>query len=709
MAITYTSSQIQINSGKDSGTATSGTTTSLVCSSKAWTTNAFKESVVWITGGTGAGQSRQIASNTATTLVPQIAFTTAPASNSTFVILYRLADVVAAVPTYAAWNAATDSKVCELAAPIRLMSGGALSSNRETLLFTTGLHTLLTDAGSYFQAGRPASLVFSEVGIEGGIITGKLTGNAYWHIGWKGKMRLYGTRLEFTRVTADTINAYAWINYAGSNVSSGIELYGVDASGVVISGQTPDTFVGCVLHGHTCSTGDDATFTLYGAPSRFQGNVGGLSPRDDVVGRAINGGDVIDHSNVSSASYDLFLYEFRLSKGGVCYLWNTKITNAWASIARWYDNEPEVLPGDGHIYRGYLVGLSVTDSAGAAVQNALVGVLDVNGAGGILTSKAANKTAVRTASVLTNASGTYTGIVGSGEGLPILYARYTKASEYTSTELLYAPFVFKVRKYGKQFLSKAANYTERSKEQITLSDNVFTAVLEAVASSYTGITANNTSKTIVLSATHSVQHLYDYMQWWSAADVTRDEALLTFDGANTTLASGWKLTADGFVTWDKSVAGGTVKFSAAGTYSPILGETVVEFAGAGTYSMSGATLTGAIELVNTSGGAVTVSLPAGTTYTNTGPNITVTAAGCVINVTNLVTGSRVAIKEDATGNLIYTALESAGEVTYETTYGDMIRIDVRKASATPFYRPWTTQVMPVAASTVTVIASQELD
>jgi len=322
--------------------------------------------------------------------------------------------------------------------------------------------------------------------------------------------------------------------------------------------------------------------------------------------------------NFFNAGYDGFH-----PGAGVVYFWNTKISNAWTSVARWY-NEFEETP-DGTIYRGYLVGLSVVNTSLQPVQGAVIGVIDKNNQGGILTAKLSNKVASRSVSIQTNASGTYTGIVGSGEGLPVPYGAYTcnPANEYLSIETLYAPFTFKVRKYGYLFQQKAANWNKRSAEDITLLTNNFVAVLEAVASSYTGFIANNTSKTIVVSEAHSVQQMYDYLQWWSASDVTRDEALSTSNGLIMELASGWKLTADSYLTWDKTVSGGTVKFSAAGTYTPNLGSSVIEFAGAGTYSLSGAAISGTVELVNTSGSAVTVSLPAGTNYTNSGPNITV--------------------------------------------------------------------------------------
>lgn len=109
-------------------TATGGSTTTVVDSTANWTTNMYANMDVIITGGTGSGQRRRIASNTATTLTlagattgnaRTGAFTTAPVAGSTFRIvpsadflyyqvgggtgLYRI-DV--AQTTGAAWSAA---------------------------------------------------------------------------------------------------------------------------------------------------------------------------------------------------------------------------------------------------------------------------------------------------------------------------------------------------------------------------------------------------------------------------------------------------------------------------------------------------------------------------------------------------------------------------------------------------------------------------
>lgn len=74
------------------GTATSGTTTTLTDSSRAWSDDAYSSNnpsmIVVLTGGTGAGQVRKIASNTATTLTikgPQWAVT--PDATTTYAIV----------------------------------------------------------------------------------------------------------------------------------------------------------------------------------------------------------------------------------------------------------------------------------------------------------------------------------------------------------------------------------------------------------------------------------------------------------------------------------------------------------------------------------------------------------------------------------------------------------------------------------------------
>ena len=70
----------------DSGTASSGGNTTLTDSTKAWTVDAYTDQRVTITGGTGEGQSKYIASNTATELTVDSAWTTNPDATSEYEI-----------------------------------------------------------------------------------------------------------------------------------------------------------------------------------------------------------------------------------------------------------------------------------------------------------------------------------------------------------------------------------------------------------------------------------------------------------------------------------------------------------------------------------------------------------------------------------------------------------------------------------------------
>lgn len=66
------------------GTATSATSTTLANSAKTWTTNQWSNYQAHIVSGTGAGQVRSIASNTATTLTVSAAWTVTPDASSVY-------------------------------------------------------------------------------------------------------------------------------------------------------------------------------------------------------------------------------------------------------------------------------------------------------------------------------------------------------------------------------------------------------------------------------------------------------------------------------------------------------------------------------------------------------------------------------------------------------------------------------------------------
>ena len=77
----------KFGSVEDSGTATGGSTSVLNDTSKTWTSNEFQGFVLWISGGIGSGQYRQISSNSATAISVSEPFIVTPNATSTYQIL----------------------------------------------------------------------------------------------------------------------------------------------------------------------------------------------------------------------------------------------------------------------------------------------------------------------------------------------------------------------------------------------------------------------------------------------------------------------------------------------------------------------------------------------------------------------------------------------------------------------------------------------
>lgn len=289
----------------------------------------------------------------------------------------------------------------------------------------------------------------------------------------------------------------------------------------------------------------------------------------------------------------------------------------------------------------------------------------------------------------------------------------------------YTPMLVKIRKYGYQ----AFNTSWDGRSSLTtlnifmVDDNVVVAN-EAIAGAYTGIAVNGSTETITISLDHTLQEIYDYIQWWStqSANVQYVVPMTSADGNTFILAQNWDLICDGGdIT---SGTGKSLNFSGTGilqldgntanNVNVSSGDVHLESA----TDLTGMTIandlridTGANSTLNFTGinvggnvwndsasntltiNAVTSNITAGDAGTGNGETNIVNAVTVTITCVDIsgtpIENVRVYLKTTADG-VIYNDLTGAsGQISLSYNYtGDQALIEskARKGSASPYYK-----------------------
>jgi hypothetical protein len=117
--------------------------------------------------------------------------------------------------------------------------------------------------------------------------------------------------------------------------------------------------------------------------------------------------------------------------------------------------------------------------------------------------------------------------------------------------------------------------------------------------------------------------------------------------------------------------------------------------------------------------ATTLTVNAGNVLTNIRVALTTTQTDrdtklyplsvSTVEVTGLVTGSRIKATKVSDGTVLANMSETSGTATFTTEYVGAVSIEARKASSAPYYIPWNTVVTTVAGATSTATALQQLD
>lgn len=654
MAITLVGSTITIDSGVAAGTATSATSNTLTNTAANFT--GWADRIVYITGGTGAGQSRGIRVASGNTLTIWGTWDTIPDATSTYTISHDVTDLPGTIAG-ASYVGPTNSKTVQyLTGDIQVLSGGVFGGLRNTIILGNGFKPLV-NSGGLWQFGYQ----LGDEGAQGGAIIMSFQSISYLDWTMYGRTRLYGT--DWVVNMQSGAGDLTRVNLSNPQEFTAI---GCRFQDIIPHESATTTIVNCQFHGPR------GGFFTKNAPVRSSGNkvYSGLLSIRTFEGDP-NGVDFFDlkyfgqNPNVGLFTAPVFLFQYS-RPDGVAYYWNTAFPSGFASAFTWYLNA-----GDGVIYEGYSVRPVVVNAAGSPLAGVNLALIDKDGNAGWTTSKNASFDPVKTLNLVTNANGTITSSLGSGESGLVVRSVWSRLNASTSQATNFFPFTLRVRRYGYSFLSKSVDYVARTEEPLGLAVNALvTQTDSAVVAAYT---------TLETSA-----KFYDYSQYWLslAAQMTVAETI-TRSGSLIN-AGAYNVVIDATASSVWAVAGNTITIKAS-TYTGDM------------------TTTGVITLAN---GATFVG-------TRTDANGTI-APPKTVSITGLTAGSRLRVYNNTTATEVVNQIVAG--TSYTATYnegtgyttGNTLTITATWQSGTSAKLPFSTQVV-VGSTGWSALVTQQAD
>ena len=657
MAITLSGSTIVIDSGVAAGTATGGTATTLTGSGFS---TAWADRIIYLTGGTGAGQSRPIRSATTTVITVTDAWDVTPDATTTFTISYDVRDIVTALSAQASHVGLARQKIIQTARFIQVVNGGVFGGLDNFIIFTGNNTYLHSTAGGFIQFGRRVS---SERGVSGGGIFYNQLAATYAFYTMSGVGRFYQTRFSVTPESA-TGSALHWLFQTGGPQSA--------------------EFIDCLFENFTLQEGANRTLVN----NRFIGSFAGCFTADNPVRNSgteafsaalsvrsdfgnPNGSDTFDLQyflpNPSTGIFTapIFLFQYNLPDG-VHYYWNTTFPAGLANSIRWSSNV-----GSGLLYEGYSVEPDILDLEGDPIADVTLALIDKDGNAGWTVSKDASFNPVKQTILKTNASGTVTNsAIGTGEKALVTRSRWSRQSEFVSQAINYYPFTLKVRKYGYVYLSEAADFTERT---------VLTKFLSEDAS----ITETNGATVAAYTTLETTAKFYDRCRYFESLDANIGVNLPITRSGSLIDAGSYNVTIDATAAQAFALTGSTITIKAS-TYTGDM------------------TTTGLITLAN---GATFIG-------TRTDANGTV-APPKTVSITGITAGSRLRVYNNTTATEIVNQIVAG--TSYSATYnegtgytaGDTLTITATWQSGASAKLPFSTQVVVGSSGWSALITQQD--
>ena len=742
MAISFASGIITVTGNRDNGTASSGAAKVLNDTSKSWTTDQFKNSVIKITGGTGIGQYRRIWSNTSTQLSMIFDWETTPDNTSSYEIYYNPRDLFNDTFNSPSGNSGTYIDKLDDLGGNRTQNYEVYKLKSERIILSTSARFSISNQRFILDRGCSSAKSYDT----------------------------FIVRNACELFLGDEIYVFEKTSYADS--FSSLEVYATDNSNQLGGGVGVDSGGSLVQYGGFLMTCDrlsiDGGATLVLRDATWN-NFSNLSDRSkflflagtgnnyDIQGLSLsakteNAGSLFRNNPAILNGYapKNVALPFGVSSSAVVNLTASKYvvdrTNS-CDFAAWSGstlnqitflnplNVDEIVftylgtietqfsgnsSNKGSGFVKFTFNPKVKDSSGTLdLQNAVVYLKDTDNG-----SRVSPYTTDYIYTLQTDTQGEV-----SQDVMTLVYHRPVNIGGETPYDYR-TPYNGQIRKYGykEAFLSNF-NPKEPFVSEIRMTDNIYTLSNEATVASYTGIAIDGGAKTITLTASHTIEELYEYSEYWAAlfANAANPIPMSTADGLNYIFVFDWNLIlgSGGIITGanNKSIAfsgtgelvlqstsnnidnvtiNGNVSIDAAiGTIDGVIVTGTTDYTVAGSYDIDNSTLN-----IVTAPVAVTLNIDENTTITDSSdPDVTVVAPTGQIDFTGLIAGSQIVVCSTGTQTEAYRnnstgTSESTGAInsgTYDYT--------IRK---TDYFEIRGTGVV-IGTSPVPIQAQQEFD
>lgn len=653
MAITLSGSTIVINSGVASGTATGGSTNTLTGSGF----GSWAGRIVWITGGTGAGQSRFIRSATANTLTVEPNWDTNPNATSTFQIGYTWADIDAAL----AGVTASSTNYYLVPYNLSLSANGFIGSVNESVRFTTSVVSLSTSIGSLWQQGR---LLSSGKGVCGGAIEIAYSATAGFNeMTLAGRIRWYGA---FANALPGLGSYRINITTASGATTNGLDFRNTEVNSIYLILGPLDRFENSRAIGRPFLIATSTPITISGSSiieaSFIISVYNGTGANTHHFGLTFEGTPSEGGDSVFLRPYWVDEY---VTKDGT-YFWDTSATafaNTFAA-SYWY------LSPSGGFHTGYTVAIRSRFADATAASNTVIGLWETS-SGNAAWFESVNLSTglpVNSLTITTDANGNYSNPHPAVAGQSGLVVRERLKRTGATT---YGPWTIRARKYGYLESGGARSFGNRSDETMFMLVNP-------------EITQTNSATVAAYTTLETSAKLYDYYQYFlSLAANIKTNNSLTRSGTLINAGS-YNVTIDATAVSVFSLVGNTLTIKAT-TYTGDM------------------TTTGLITLAN---GAIFNGA-------RTDANGTI-APPVIASITGLTAGSRIRIYNNSTSTEVVNTVVAG--TSYTATYingtgyttGNTLTITATWQSGTSAKLPFSTQVV-VGSTGWSALVNQQND